>query len=107
MSNKRSTCILDTEYSVTFDAHCWLYLTVTNEPTTFNFKRRSAIHLHTFLNDPTQQSSTISKLRRIERSSPETITLHLEQDAYPFSAVATQRLRDFLNEMTGEADDHA
>jgi hypothetical protein len=105
MTNKPSTCILDDTYKAIFDRHRWLYLTITNGPT-LNFKRRSAVHLHTFLNDSTQQSSTISTLRSIERSSSETITLHLEEDSYPFSAIATQRLRDFLNEMIGDTNNH-
>jgi hypothetical protein len=100
MNNDPSLCNLDVNHVVGFDESQWAYLLIADGPR-LNFRPESVLRLRTFLNDPTQHNSRISESYRAEQSCAEGMILRVNTYAYSFSAEATQRLRDFLNQVTG------
>jgi hypothetical protein len=104
MNNTTSIRVLDARYVAEFDEYQWMHIDMTNGPR-LNFRQTSVLGLRNFLNDPTLQTSTISERYRVERSGEEAMILHTGIYRYPFSPVATQQLRDFLNEVAEKEKD--
>jgi hypothetical protein len=101
MNNDTPIRELDARYVVGFDASQWVHIDVMDGPR-LNFRQASVLQLHTFLNDPTQQTCIISEKYDVERAGEDAIILHTGNFHYRLSSVAAQRLRDFLNEIIGE-----
>jgi hypothetical protein len=99
MNNNTSIRTLDANYVAEFDESQWVCLLVADGPR-LNFRPTSVLRLRAFLHDPTQQSSTISETYHVERSSAEGMILRTGKHSYHLSALATQQLRDFLNQTT-------
>jgi hypothetical protein len=96
-----SSIILDDHYTATFDERRWLSLHVTGGPQLP--LAPSSVHLlRRFVNDPTQEHRAIGEVSSLARHREGGIVLSTGWDMFLLSQLATERLRDFLNQAVKE-----
>jgi hypothetical protein len=93
--------ILDDHYTATFDERRWLSLHVTGGPH-LPLTPSSTHLLHRFLNDPTQEHAAISEAYSLARNREGGLILSTGWDMFSLSQLATERLRDFLDQAVKE-----